>query len=100
MCKHGWMVASLLVLFGSQAATAAEKWADPKLSVQEGLQLWLDASRASGSESPPADGRVAAWRDASGRGRHLAQEAADKRPLAIKVGEAAIVRFDGLDDHL
>ena len=100
MCKHGWMVASLLALLGSQAAAAAEKWADPKLSVQEGLQVWLDASRASGSESPPADGRVAAWRDASARGRHLAQEAADKRPLAIKVGEAAIVRFDGLDDHL
>ncbi len=88
----------VLILFGS--AAAAERWADPKLSVQDGLQLWLDAARATGAEPAPIDGRLAAWRDASGKQRHLTQDAGDKRPLAIKLGSAAIVRFDGLDDHL
>src|SRR5262245_22401705 len=91
-------LASVLIAFGS--ATAAEKWADPKLTVQAGLQLWLDAARATGAEPPPADGRLAGWSDASGHQRHLTQEFAEKRPLAIKLGEAAIVRFDGVDDHL
>ena len=93
-------VALALVLMALCPTAAAEKWADPKLSVQNGLQLWLDAARATGEESAPIDGRLAAWRDASGKGRHLTQDAADKRPLAIKLGNAAIVRFDGLDDHL
>ena len=29
-----------------------------------------------------------------------AQEAADKQPRVMKLGDAAIVRFDGVDDHL
>ncbi len=94
------VVASAFLLLACGLAAAAEKWADPKLTVQAGLQLWLDAARATGDEPPPTDGRLAAWRDASGKQRHLMQDAAEKRPLAIKLGDAAIVRFDGLDDHL
>jgi putative heme-binding domain-containing protein len=79
---------------------AAEPWADPKLGVQEGLQLWFDASRAAGDQPIPTEGPLAAWRDASGRRRDLVQRDADKQPRVLKLGEAAIVRFDGLDDHL
>jgi putative heme-binding domain-containing protein len=60
-------------------AVAQEAWADPKLPVRDGLEVWLDARQA-----PPKEG---AWLDASGRGRHLAGAAA--------FGPAG-VRFDGL----
>ena len=78
---------------------AAEPWSDQRLKVHEGLQLWLDAANATG-DRPVADGPLAMWRDASGKERHVLQNDADKQPRLLKLGEAAIVRFDGLDDHL
>jgi putative heme-binding domain-containing protein len=80
--------------------SAAEPWADVKLGVQDGLQLWLDATRAAGDQPIPVDGTLATWRDASGRRRDLAQQDDKLQPRVLKLGEAAIVRFDGLDDHL
>ena len=79
---------------------AAEPWADARLKVRDGLTLWLDAAKAGGERPAADDGQLAAWRDASGKQRNLAQENAEKQPQLVKVGEAAIVRFDGLDDHL
>lgn len=88
-------------LFALIASTsfAAEPWADPKLAVRDGLQLWLDAGRANGAD-PFKDQKLANWKDASGHGRHLAQPNADARPTRLPIGNVALARFDGLDDHL
>src|SRR5213596_3797713 len=71
---------SLLVGHGSLLA-AVEPWADERLAVTNGLELWLDLSRQNaargGLQLPP----LASWNnvdyllDGSGRGRHLAQPA-------------------------
>jgi putative heme-binding domain-containing protein len=81
-------------------ASAAESWADAKLSVRDGLELWLDASRVSGDDAAPADGKVSQWRDASGHGRHLQQADIEARPALVSAGGVGVVRFDGLGDHL
>src|SRR5687768_8751218 len=89
-----------VVLLFPSAVDAAESWADARLTVREGLELWLDASRPSSDQPAPSDGVLAEWLDASGNKRKLKQDAVDKRPKQLKIGEAAVVRFDGLDDHL
>jgi putative heme-binding domain-containing protein len=94
------LAATLITLALCSAGSAIEPWADPKLPVRDGLELWLDASRAAGAEKPPAGDALAAWRDASGKGRHLRQNNSAARPTVLKVGGAAVVRFDGIDDHL
>ena len=83
----------------SAISHAAEPWADPKMPVRDGLELWLDASHAAGDEPLPADGKLSHWRDASGKKRHLQPPSVNDQPSLIKVGNAAIVRFDGIDDH-
>src|SRR5262245_29282865 len=90
----------LPLLFACQSVAAAEPWADAKLKVKDGLQLWLDASRVAADKPPAASGKLSQWLDASGHSRHLVQEAAERQPQLLKIGEAAVVRFDGLDDHL
>ena len=95
-----WCRTIAAVLLFSNALQAAESWADPRLDVREGLELWLDASRASSDKPVSSDGLLAEWLDASGKKRVLKQEASDKRPKQLKIGETAVVRFDGVDDHL
>ena len=90
------MLRTLLVLaLFTSAARAAEPWADPKLPVTDGLELWLDAGKAQATK-----GKVAAWRDASGKKRDTSQLQADAQPALVKIGGAAVVRFDGDNDHL
>jgi putative heme-binding domain-containing protein len=101
-----FLLAALLVS-APLAARAAEPWVDPKLPVTDGLELWLDASRLDAAakaakaakEKVPTDGKLAVWFDGSGKVRHLRQPNASARPTVVKVGDAAIVRFDGEDDH-
>ena len=98
--RNCWPAAALTLLLSSVTLSAAEPWADAKLTVREGLTLWLDASKATGDKPPPSDGVLETWLDASGKARHVIQSTADKRPKLLKVGPAAVVRFDGIDDHL
>ncbi len=79
---------------------AAEPWADPNLKVRDGLELWLDAKHAFGDGPLSADGRLNQWRDASGKKRTLMPPDANAQPALLKIGNAAIVRFDGIDDQL
>ncbi len=86
-------------------ANAAEPWADPKMPVTDGLELWLDSSRidaaAKGTkEKAIIGGKLAMWPDGSGKGRHVRQSVAERQPTIVKVGDAAVVRFDGDDDRL
>ncbi len=79
---------------------AAEKWSDPALPVQDGLELWLDASRATGATPIPAESKLKQWQDASGKNRALQSPDANAQPSLLKIGNAAIARFDGIDDQL
>ena len=46
---YRWLARFLVIVLSSAAlppnARAVEKWADPKLTVQGGLELWLDAGQ-------------------------------------------------------
>jgi putative heme-binding domain-containing protein len=97
----------LLCSFGlASSLAAAEPWADPRLTVTAGLELWLDASRLNaaqeGQQRPALKDRssVEVWWDASGQGRHVRQKAKDEQPQFIQVGPDAVIRFDGHNDHL
>jgi putative heme-binding domain-containing protein len=87
-------------------ARAAEPWADPHPPKLAGLELWLDASRlnaarqAQGQPALKSGDSVAAWPDASGQGRHLRQPNKAAQPCLIQIGDAWVVRFDGIDNHL
>src|SRR5260370_31949564 len=90
---------------------AAEEWADPKLKVTGGLELWLDASRINQAapyfRQPTLANRdpVETWFDASGHRRHARQVQPAFRPIyrsdltSGQSGQAAIY-FDGFDDRL
>ena len=71
---------------------------NPKMPVKDGLELWLDATRTAPTSLP--DGKLESWFDGSGKGRHVRQSNGDARPLKQKVGNVALVRFDGIDDCL
>src|SRR5439155_22592265 len=73
-------------------------WADPKLTITDGLELWLDAGRQP--QAPADDQLVESWFDASGRGRHFRQPNVGARPRFARVGDDWVVHFDGVDDHL
>ncbi|VTR96193.1 heme-binding protein : Heme-binding protein OS=Pedosphaera parvula (strain Ellin514) GN=Cflav_PD3187 PE=4 SV=1: Laminin_G_3: ThuA [Gemmata massiliana] len=94
------LLGALLLVGTDRPAAAIENWADPKLPVSDGLELWLDAGRANGEKLVPHDGKLDTWYDASGKGRHLKQPKEDARPTRLPAGASAVVRFDGLDDHM
>src|SRR5438128_8245335 len=88
----------LVAAISSSSVSAAEPWADPKLTITDGLELWLDAGR---QPQATADGQlVESWFDASGRGRHFRQPNVGARPRFVRVGDDWVVRFDGVADHL
>ncbi len=93
------LLSAILVSLVASHSFAAEPWADAKMTVRDGLELWLDASKSNGP-TPPKDGKVEKWWDASGKGRHLAQPNAEFRPSRHAAGPVAVVRFDGQDDCL
>jgi putative heme-binding domain-containing protein len=90
----------------AQAALAAEDWADRRLTVTEGLELWFDATRlnearlANQLPALPAGSPVDAWFDASGKSRHLTQADASLRPTFETADGYAAVRFDGEQQFL
>jgi putative heme-binding domain-containing protein len=79
--------------------SAAASSADDKLTVRDGLELWLDARAIPIVERAPTE-TVAEWKDSSGRGRHLSQKDANARPRLLLTPEGPVVRFDGVDDYL
>jgi hypothetical protein len=89
-----------LILLATARGEVA-RWADPRLPVKDGLELWLDASRENEAREAYymnrlADGQAMdLWHDSSGKARHLAQWTSAFRPV-WKVGAA---EFSG-DDYL
>src|SRR4051794_4500327 len=85
---------------------AVEPWADQKLPVTAGLQLWLDASREAAAREaldlpplPPGSG-LDFWHDASGAAHHLNQRIREARPQWRRLAGGAFLRFDGQNDFL
>src|SRR5262245_11706275 len=95
------ILCTLAVAITASRAGAAEKWADERLPVTSGLELWFDVSRiAASGRKLEAGGKLESWPDASGNGGTLNQASANARPVLVKAGDSWVVRFDGQDDHL
>lgn len=98
-----WRAAVCVMVLGSGTGACAEtaRWADPKLPVSDGLELWLDAARENEAREAHYMNRLAEgqgleiWHDSSGHGRHLVQWTASARPS----WRAGLVAFDA-DDFL
>ena len=90
----------------SLSGFALESWADPKLSVTNGLELWFDAShepaaRQAAGLAPLGPGALLDfWHDASGHGRDLNQRLRAARPQFRRMAGTAFVHFDGENDFL
>jgi hypothetical protein len=113
---HSWLkIFSLLFTISfSLSACAVEPWADKNLSVTNGLELWLDASkeiiaRKPGEKKGPLNraasklihgGPLDLWHDASGNKRDLFQPVPSARPKFFRTTSGAFVRFDGVDDFV
>ena len=93
-----------LFLFAAASAFALEQWADGKLPVKDGVELWLDAARQpvvrEARGLPEPGGTLDVWFDGSGHGRHMAQRVASSQPRWQRSAGGAFVRFDGKDDWL
>jgi len=80
---------------------AAEPWTDDRLPVQEGVEMWLDASAQAAARrslqwpAPAPGGSVDFLLDGSGRARHLAAPAPGARPRFRQESQAAFLSFDG-----
>ncbi|MBA4149228.1 MAG: ThuA domain-containing protein [Verrucomicrobia bacterium] len=93
---------------------AIEPWADETLPVQNGLQLWLDASRHNAARNSeirkigptkkrpqtPLGASLDMWLDASGHERDLHQRVPGMRPKLVQTPGGFAIRFDGVDDFL
>lgn len=86
--------------------TAVERWADTKLTVTNGLQMWLDASRQLDARQqlnlrPLPDGsRVDCWLDGSGHRRDVSQLQRESTPQLRMGAGVAWISFDGQNDFL
>jgi putative heme-binding domain-containing protein len=93
-------------LFIQSPSAAPESWADRQMPAQEGLFLWLDASRqvaaseANGEGIPSHGQPLGVWYDASGNRRHLVQRHGSSQPTWLAQSDHFAVRFDGKDDCL
>ncbi len=111
---HPWLKISLLLII-SFTTSAAEPWADKKLAVTNGLELWLDAGKeiAARQHVLTTNGPrnrislnivngepIDRWHDASGHQRDVYQLVSSARPRFIQHSGGAAFRFDGVDDFL
>src|SRR5712675_608537 len=101
------LVAIIFAIAATGAAFGApEPWADPRLPVNTGLELWLDASRQNGARQirllPPLTDNhpVDLWFDGSGNRIDLGQRLLEARPHFKFLPSGAFIRFDGVNDSL
>jgi len=96
----------LLIALSIAGAAAVEPWADTRLTVTNGVVLWLDAAREPAARQAhrlvaPVSGRpIDFWHDASGHAHHLNQGVLDARPLWRRFSGSAVMFFDGQNDFL
>ena len=81
-------------------------WADEALHVRDGLVVWLDSSsidqaRSARQQPEHSSGEeIAEWPNAANISQPFQQPKGQLRPRLIKIGNSALLRFDGEDDHL
>src|SRR4051794_38134016 len=97
------LMAGAILLAGVFSLPALEPWADERLPVQDGLELWLDASRENQSRSavpstrreqlpPVASGApLDTWHDGSGKKRDVVQFVPESRPHLIQGSHGMVV---------
>ena len=67
-------VVDVCIVATARTALAIEPWADANLPVHDGLELWLDASHATGDKAAGrTTARLASGATPPGKGRHLRQ---------------------------
>ncbi len=103
--RRSALLLTLLLGFTSiKAVFALEPWADDKLPVTNGLELWLDAARQGTARTAlklpglTANTATDTWFDGSGLNRHVSQRLQDSRPRFQPLANSASFRFDGKDD--
>src|SRR5688500_127862 len=94
----------LLLAIPSVARGALEPWSDPALPIQDGIRVWLDATRQPAAWEANGKALVGGepldvWYDGSGYRRHFTQPVRDAQPDFAEGNSRAAVRFDGKDDH-
>lgn len=95
---------AILLLLTVASSFAVEPWADSRLTVTNGVELWFDASREPAARqarklAAPINGKsIDFWHDASGHARHVNQRALDSRPQWRRFAGSALVYFDGQND--
>jgi putative heme-binding domain-containing protein len=100
------LIAGLWLVLGFTPGIAAEKWADPRLRLTAGLELWLDAGRQNAARRDLGQPdlvhglALGRWIDASGTGRHLLQPDRAAQPYFHTTGAYTALRFDGERQHL
>ncbi|MBI2926291.1 MAG: ThuA domain-containing protein [Verrucomicrobia bacterium] len=102
------VLVALSVLGLRLLAHAIEPWADARLPVTVGLEMWFDASTLRGASAVNTLAErdaVALWPDGSGHKRDLAAPTSDARPASITnlagaTAALSVVRFDGVNDRL
>jgi putative heme-binding domain-containing protein len=88
------------------ASDEVAAWADARLGVRSGLELWLDAAqinsarKAEGLATLKSGAALAQWPDATGRPGALVASHDGSRPQLVQIDDNWVVRFDGKDDHL
>lgn len=96
----------LISAFFASESPSQENWADPKLPVVNGLEVWLDASRqidawaAENRHGGQVGAKLDTLYDGSGKKHHFFQDFQDSQPLLADGGGSLVVRFDGKDDFL
>lgn len=99
-------ILTLLLLSHPALGRAVEPWADPQLPVQDGLEIWLDASRqreatrARGGRPLVEGAALTLFSDGSGKRRDFVQHHLEQMPHFGSRGPLAWVRLDGRDDFL
>lgn len=106
-----WTVLVVGLCTGAASTLAAEgtrpeKWSDPKLTVTEGLWLWLDASRLTAAREAlglpaikPGD-PLDQWLDGSGHKRDIHQKDATSQPSYSSADGFHAIRYSGTEAHL
>ncbi len=96
-----------LLCFTAARLPAAEPWADARLTVTNGLLVWIDASRQSAARGAAGLSPLQLGRDAtdilfegSGRANHLRQPALESRPRFRQEFNGALLTFDGTNDFM
>lgn len=91
--------ATIVALLAASNPTSAQvaDWADPGLTVRDGMIFWLDATKI---RKPESRDLVREWRNGADPKRNLIQQDEHSCPRLVTVADTNVLRFDGENDFL